>query len=279
MCRWLAYTGRPLYLEDFLFKPENSLINQSLHARKGHVATNGDGFGVGWYGDRQEPGLFRDIRPAWNDENLRSIAEQIRTGHFFAHVRASTGTSISRANCHPFQHGRWMFMHNGQIGGFDRVARELDFAIAPDHYRMRRGTTDSETIFLLMLTYGLERDPEHAAAQALGKIVDTLAAAKVDEPFRFTAAFTDGRRIYAARYSTDGQSPTLFYGCGKGVRAAAGGECSEFDGGSDSLLVLSEPLDAEIGHWTAVEENALLVAENGRVEIKALNPLRKRIAA
>jgi glutamine amidotransferase len=129
MCRWLAYTGRPLYLEDFLFKPENSLINQSLHARKAHTATNGDGFGVGWYGDRQEPGLFRDIRPAWNDENLRSIAEQIRTGHFFAHVRASTGTSISRANCHPFQHERWMFMHNGQIGGYGRIRRRVEALI------------------------------------------------------------------------------------------------------------------------------------------------------
>ena len=279
MCRWLAYTGRPLYLEDFLFKPENSLINQSLHARKAHTATNGDGFGVGWYGDRQEPGLFRDIRPAWNDENLRSIAEQIRTGHFFAHVRASTGTSISRANCHPFQHERWMFMHNGQIGGFDRVARELDFAIAPDYYRMRRGTTDSETIFLLMLTYGLARDPETAGARTLAKIGETLAAARVEEPFRFTAAFTDGRRIYAVRHSTDQKSPTLYWGCGKGVRAAAGGECWDSDGGSDSLLVVSEPLDTETGHWTSVDENSLLVAENGQVKIQPLRLAAARTAA
>jgi predicted glutamine amidotransferase len=279
MCRWLAYTGRPLYLDEFLFKPENSLINQSLHARKGHVATNGDGFGVGWYGDRPEPGLFRDIRPAWNDENLRSIAEQIRTGHFFAHVRASTGTSISRANCHPFQHGRWMFMHNGQIGGFDRVARELDFAIAPEYYRARRGTTDSETIFLLMLTYGLERDPEGALARALGRVVEATAKAGVAEPFRFTAAFTDGRRIYAARYSTDAKSPSLYYGCGTGIKAADGGDCSQTGGGEDSLLVLSEPLDTEKGHWTAVDEAAMLVVEHGHVETRTLKPEAVRAAA
>lgn len=279
MCRWLAYTGRPLYLDEFLFKPENSLINQSLHARKGHVATNGDGFGVGWYGDRPEPGLFRDIRPAWNDENLRSIAEQIRTGHFFAHVRASTGTSISRANCHPFQHGRWMFMHNGQIGGFDRVARELDFAIAPEYYRARRGTTDSETIFLLMLTYGLERDPEGALARAIGRVVEATEKAGVAEPFRFTAAFTDGRRIYAARYSTDAKSPTLFYGCGTGIKAADGGDCSQTGGGEDSLLVLSEPLDTEKGHWTAVDDGAMLVVEHGHVETRALKLQAARAAA
>jgi predicted glutamine amidotransferase len=270
MCRWLAYTGRPIYLEDFLFKPENSLVTQSLHARKGHTITNGDGFGVGWYGDRPEPGLFRDIRPAWNDENLRSIAEQIRTGHFFAHVRASTGTSISRANCHPFQHGRWMFMHNGQIGGFDRVARDLDFAIAPDYYRARKGTTDSETIFLLMLTDGLESDPEAAVARTLSRVAAAHAAAGCADPFRFTAAFTDGRRIYAARYSTDGKSPTLFYGRGMGVRAAIGGGCTGDLSGDDSLLVLSEPLDTDTSHWTSVPEGSLLVADHGQVDVRPI---------
>lgn len=274
MCRWLAYTGRPIYLEDFLFKPENSLVTQSLHARKAHTVTNGDGFGVGWYGDRPEPGLFRDIRPAWNDENLRSIAEQIRTGHFFAHVRASTGTSISRANCHPFQHGRWMFMHNGQIGGFDRVARDLDFAIGPDYYRARRGTTDSETIFLLMLTYGLERDPETAIARTLEKVTAMHAAGGSPDPFRFTAAFTDGRRVYAARFSTDTKSPTLFYGCGTGVRAADGGDCAEDLDGKDSLLVLSEPLDADTSRWTAVPESSLLIVDRGRIDVR---PLKVRV--
>ncbi|MBM3521755.1 MAG: class II glutamine amidotransferase, partial [Alphaproteobacteria bacterium] len=101
MCRWLAYSGRPVYLEQLLFQPEHSLISQSLRARRSRVTTNGDGFGVGWYGARPEPGLYRDYRPAWNDENLRSLAEQIRSGVFFAHVRASTGTATSRSNCHP----------------------------------------------------------------------------------------------------------------------------------------------------------------------------------
>jgi glutamine amidotransferase len=104
MCRWLAYAGPELLIERLLFAPSNSLIQQSLSAQQSIVPTNGDGFGLGWYGDQSLPGLFRDTLPAWNDANLRSISEQIRSRLFFAHVRASTGTSTSRENCHPFRH-------------------------------------------------------------------------------------------------------------------------------------------------------------------------------
>ena len=118
MCRWLTYCGDPIYLDKVLFEPRNSLISQSLRARHSHVTTNGDGFGIGWYGERPTPGVYRDILPAWNDQNLKSLAHQIRSGLFLAHVRAATGTATSRANCHPFAHGKWLFMHNGQIGGY-----------------------------------------------------------------------------------------------------------------------------------------------------------------
>ena len=146
MCRWLAYSGRPIYLDAALFEPEYSLIEQSLHARMTRSTTNGDGFGIGWYGGRERPGLFRDILPAWNDDNLLSVSEQIRSGLFFAHVRASTGTQTSRANCHPFRYGRWLFMHNGAIGGYDQVRHRLDLLIDPALYPGRAGTTDSETL-------------------------------------------------------------------------------------------------------------------------------------
>src|SRR5262249_3257327 len=69
MCRWLCYYGRPRYLESLLFEPENSLIHQSLHARQAVVTTNGDGFGIGWYGDREIPGVYHEVLPAWNDSN------------------------------------------------------------------------------------------------------------------------------------------------------------------------------------------------------------------
>ncbi len=278
MCRWLAYTGRPVYLDEVLFKPEHSLISQSQRARKTHVTTNGDGFGVGWYASRPEPGLYRDYRPAWNDDNLRSLAEQIDAKLFFAHVRASTGTATSRANCHPFRHGKWLFMHNGQIGGFDRIARDLDFMLAPAFYRARGGTTDSETFFFLLLTLGLERDPEGAFAAAVALVEGAMAANGVAEPLRLTCAATDGERIWALRYATDREAPSLFWGSGEGIRMADGSACG---GGADarSLLILSEPLDGESAHWRAVPDSHFLVAADGDVAIRPFATARAGVAA
>ncbi len=158
MCRWIAYVGAPVYLEDFVSRPRQSLIVQSHRARESRTDVNGDGFGIGWFGERQRPGIFRDIRPAWSDENLISISHQIRSRLFFAHVRASTGTASTRANCHPFAVGSWLFMHNGQVGGYGRIKRRLEHEIPDDLFDHRTGTTDSEAFFLLMMAQGLDTD-------------------------------------------------------------------------------------------------------------------------
>src|SRR5690242_14775276 len=109
MCRWLAYSGSPVCLHDLLFKPTNSLVMQSKHSQLGVEATNGDGFGVGWYGRLGTPGVFHSTEPAWNDRNLRELSAQASSGRVFAHIRATTGTPVQQTNCHPFRHGRWLF--------------------------------------------------------------------------------------------------------------------------------------------------------------------------
>src|SRR5688500_20326452 len=120
MCGWIAYRGEPIPLEQYVTAPAHSLVVQSVRALESTASTNGDGFGLGWYGERPEPGLYREIRPAWSDENLRSLCDQVRSRVFFAHVRASTGTASTRANCHPFAHGRPLFLHTAQSGGHGR---------------------------------------------------------------------------------------------------------------------------------------------------------------
>ena len=246
MCRWITYLGPAIYLEKLIYEPENSLVRQSLSARRARVPTNGDGSGVGWYGARDLPGLYRETRPAWNDPNLRSLAHQIQSRLFFAHVRASTGTATSVANCHPFAFKKWMFMHNGQIGGYEKIRRPLDALIADDVYNARVGTTDSEAFFYLLLSENLDKDPVGALSKTIGTVLKTMSSAKIDEPFRMTAALSDGNTIYALRYATDPEPPTLYY--------SRMGE---------QLMVVSEPLDAEEGNWTAVENSHVLVARSG----------------
>jgi len=131
MCRWIAYRGESIPLEHYVTSPTHSLIAQSMRALESTASTNGDGFGLGWYGEHPEPGLYREVRPAWSDENLRYLCRHIHSHLFFAHVRSSTGTPVTRPNCHPFACGRWMFMHNGVIGDWARVRRRVE-ALIPD---------------------------------------------------------------------------------------------------------------------------------------------------
>jgi predicted glutamine amidotransferase len=271
MCRWLAYAGRSLLLEELLFKPENSLIRQSMAASKSIVPTNGDGFGLGWYGTQSHPGIFRDTLPAWNDANLHSLSEQIQSELFFAHVRASTGTSTSRENCHPFRHGNLLFMQNGQIGGYASVRRELEQKIPAELYCERRGSTDSEAFFLLACGNGLDGNVRDALQRTVAQVRELMDNEGVDEPFRLTAAIADGKRIHALRYSSDNQSPTLFYASGGAIRVDDGQV--EFTEGNNAVLVLSEPLDGRVDGWTEVPDGHILEAcGGGGVKIRSFQP-------
>ncbi|GJD50218.1 Gamma-glutamyl-hercynylcysteine sulfoxide hydrolase [Methylobacterium crusticola] len=246
MCRFLAYHGDPVYLDELVCAPTHSLVHQSLHAAEAKTETNGDGFGIGWYGERPEPGLYREVRPAWSDENLRSLSRQIRARTFFAHVRASTGTSTTRANCHPFAHGRHLFMHNGQIGGYGRIKRRLEALIPDALYESRQGSTDSEALFLLALANGVERDPVGAMAETLATVRGLMRQAGIDEPLRFTAILTDGEGLTAYRWACDGRPPSLYW------RETASG-----------LVVVSEPIDGRRDGWNVVPKGATLVARAG----------------
>ena len=166
MCRWIAYRGETIPLEQYVTAPAHSLVVQSQRALESTASTNGDGFGMGWYGEHAEPGLYREVCPAWSDENLRYLCRHIRSHLYFAHVRASTGTPIMRPNCHPFACGRWMFMHNGLIGNWGRLRRKVESLVPDELYPLRIGTTDSEAAFLAIMGAG-------AGSFAVIKIMET----------------------------------------------------------------------------------------------------------
>ncbi len=264
MCRWLAYSGPRILLSSLILAPENSLIRQSRAALQGASVTNGDGFGVGWYDSQARPGLFRDTQPAWNDENLCNLSEQVSSGLFLAHVRASTGTTTSRANCHPFRHDRWLFMHNGSTGNFEKVRRAICLAIDPRYFPRLQGNTDSEAFFYLLLSNGAAKDPEAAFAATVGQVLGIMAEEEITEPFLMTAALSDGEAIYAIRFSNDEHQPTLYYACGVAPGSANGDDLKDT---SDAILILSEPLDDVESHWRAVPKSSMLIAGQGGVAV------------
>ncbi|MFD8275690.1 class II glutamine amidotransferase [Streptomyces flaveolus] len=263
MCRWLAYSGTPVLLETILYKPEHSLIDQSLHSRMGVETTNGDGFGVGWFGpEMRTPAIVREIGPAWSNRNLREIAGHVRSSLFFAHIRASTGSPVQQTNCHPFRHGRWMWMHNGAIAEFPRLRRDLALAVDPRLFPDMEGSTDSEMMFYLALTLGLEDDPPAAVARMAGLVEEIGHEHHVEYPLQMTVAVTDGGRLWAFRYSSQQESRSLFYSSAvESLRALHPDLPFLREASDDTRLIVSEPLGDLPGVWNKVPESSYGVVQ------------------
>src|ERR1700735_3902176 len=243
MCRWPAYSGAPIVLEEMLYGGANSLVDQSLHSRLGAETTNGDGFGIGWYGAFPTPGVFHSTEPAWNDKNLHELSEHISSSNFFAHIRAAIGSSVQQTNCHPFRHDRWLFMHNGYINEFAAIKRDLVLAVDPSLYPRIAGQTDSEILFFLGLTFGLQDDPPAAIERAVGLVEEVAGRHGVANPFQGTIATTSGEAIWAFRYSSEGKSRSLFYTTDVPTLRKLYPERQLFQDVSDNArLIVSEPL-------------------------------------
>jgi predicted glutamine amidotransferase len=273
MCRWLAYSGTPVLLEELVYKPAHSLIDQSLHSRLGVETTNGDGFGVGWYGESDTPALFKSVEPAWNDRNLRELSGHVRSGLVFAHIRASTGTPVQLTNCHPFRHGRWLWMHNGAITQFHDVKRELMLAVDPSLYVHVDGSTDSEAFFFLALTLGLEDDPPRAVERAVGLIEHVGRSHGIEHPIQMTVATSDGERVWGFRYSSEGKSRSLYFSTSyETLKMLYPDDPRLDDFGEETRIIVSEPLGDLAGVWNPVPEASWGVVQPGPDELGTFRP-------
>ncbi len=276
MCRWLAYYGDPIPIEALILRRQHSLIDQSLHSREGATTTNGDGFGVGWYSELGGlPGLYKSIQPAWNDRNLRELAKHISSPLFFAHIRASTGTAVQETNAHPFRHDRWLFMHNGMVREFPRVRRDLLLAIDPALIPELEGSADSEVLFHLALTFGLEDDPLTALEYMVGFVEEVGHRHEVEYPIQMTIATSDGERIIAARYSSEGQSRSLYFSTEAHALKAQHPDIEELQELSDETrAIVSEPLGDVVGAWNKMPESSIGIAKPGQDELYQFTPRR-----
>jgi predicted glutamine amidotransferase len=238
-----------------LYTPVHSLIDQSLHAKLGAETTNGDGFGLGWYDATPGPGIFHSIEPAWNDQNLRQLANHLSSPLFFAHVRAAVGSPVQHTNCHPFAHDGWLFMHNGFIDSYATIKRELLLKVDPSLFPEIKGSTDSEILFYLALTFGLTDDPPAAVARAIGFVEACAHAHGIEYPFQGTVATTDGKRVWAFRYSSTGKSRSLFFNCDVcQLRDKYPDRDVLREVSDDARLVVSEPIGDLPGAWMEMPE-------------------------
>jgi glutamine amidotransferase len=263
MCRLAAYLGEPLFLEELIAKPRHSLMQQSLRAVEGHVQTNGDGFGIGWYGDRAEPGVYREVMPAWSDDNLLALSQTLSSHLFFAHVRAATAGGIARQNCHPFRHGRHLFMHNGQIGGYAQLRRTLELRLPDALYAERRGATDSELLFLLSLArVHAGATPADAVLAVLDDTMALMQQQGITQPLRFAAVWADGEQLVAFRIASDKQPPTLYLRQTRmGTTVASEPLCESDHKGGDAA-----------GAWNMLPHGAVVTVSAGHCQVRVHTP-------
>ena len=210
MCRWMAWLGQPVLIDELLFKSQHGIVDQSLHSRMGAEPTNGDGFGLGWYGGGVGPAVYRSVAPAWADPNLRELAAHVESPLFMAHVRAAIGSPVQETNCHPFRRGEWLFVHNGFLADFHLLRRDLMLAVDPELFAEVQGSTDTEVVFHLALTLGLETDPIGALEATVGLIEDKARRRGIAGAVQATFGVSDGTHLWAVRYATDGNARSLF---------------------------------------------------------------------
>jgi predicted glutamine amidotransferase len=279
MCRFVAYLGEPILAEDLITRPKNSLINQSYHAQEMTEPLNGDGFGLGWYAKkiRPEPGLYKSITPAWNDQNLKVNAGIIKSNCLMAHVRAATEGEVALQNNHPFRHQQYLMMHNGGIMEFGEIKRDLINLLSNHYYQWIYGATDSEHIFALYmqtvsdLSEGKDGDELSLdfLADCFEKTFEQIENLKqqrdVTSPSVYNMVVTDGARMLATRYSTDpdNESRTLYFSKGRKY-VCEGNVCKMLPGNgqTSSILVVSEKLDEFVDEWIPVADNQILMIDS-----------------
>jgi predicted glutamine amidotransferase len=266
MCRWMAWLGQPVLIEELLFKTQHGIVDQSLHSRMGAEPTNGDGFGLGWYGSGEGPAVYRSISPAWSDANLRELAAHTESPLFLTHVRAAIGSPVQETNCHPFRRGRWLFVHNGYIADFHLLRRDLMLAIDPGLFAEIHGSTDTEVVFHLALTLGLETDPIDALERTVGVIEGAAEARGVKGAVQATFGVSDGETLWAVRYSTEGRARSLFASADVDAVRRLHPDNPRFERlGADDRLIVSEPFSDLPGVWREVPEATAVTVRRGGV--------------
>jgi predicted glutamine amidotransferase len=280
MCRWMAFLGQSVLIDELLFKTQHGIVDQSLHSRMGAEPTNGDGFGLGWYGGGEGPAVYHSVAPAWGDANLRELAAHVESPLFLAHVRAAIGSPVQQTNCHPFRRGNWLFVHNGYLAGFHEIRRDLMLAVDPDLFGDIEGSTDSEVVFYLALTFGLEDDPIGALERAVGLIEATARKRGIDGAVQASFGISDGTALWAVRYATADRPRSLFTSVDADtVRQLYPDNARVQRLAHEDRVVVSEPFADLPGVWREVPAGtAVTVRHGGELDERPFRPREPAVA-
>jgi predicted glutamine amidotransferase len=263
MCRLFGFRSTiPSQVHSSLISAENAL---SVQAHK-----HPDGWGVAYY-LAGAPHLIKSSVAAYEDRLFDRVSGVVSSETVVAHIRRATVGETSVINSHPFQYGRWVFAHNGEIEEFESVREEVRQEVAPILRRFILGDTDSEVIFYLLLTYLARRvelhrvgididDVADAVKETLNTIRELCVKRELPSPL-LTVLITNGTLLVASRFGRElyrstykkrcperDTCPSLAYECEH--PAKSGGAVSHF-------ILSSEPLQ---GHnvWDELNDGQIV---------------------
>ncbi len=282
MCRLMAYKGTPILMDELLYQPKNSLINQSTNAKEIEEPLNGDGFGIGWYSKELsvEPATFVSVSPAWNNRNLRNLAPRIKTECLVAHVRAASVGEVSESNCHPFQYKNLLMAHNGGVENFNLIKRKLREPLSDELYNWIKGQTDSEHIFAYFINY-LQNNHQNVTSDSVADSLENtyrfltsiMLEVGIKEAAFLNMVITDGEFMVGTRYVSDTNEEALTLYHSEGNRYVVEDGVTRLEAPEDddhAVLIVSEKL-TDGKEWTLIPKNYLVMVEaNQNVRIRPM---------
>ena len=120
-------------------------------------ARHGDGWGIASCNTEDHPALLLEPTRAMESTAFDEASHHLKSNGALLHLRWATGAlSVKEGNTHPFTFEDFSFMHNGAIF----PPESIDPFVDPRYLALRRGETDSESYFYLIITeiekYGVE---------------------------------------------------------------------------------------------------------------------------
>jgi len=262
VCRLFGFRSViPSQVHRSLLAADNALHKQSER--------HPDGWGVAYYVDGA-PHVTKSAAGAMDDALFRRVSGIVSSETVVAHIRKATQGSMTVLNSHPFQYGRWVMAHNGDVPRFPEVREKLEGAIAPRLRRFILGDTDSERIFFLFLTelskYGelagqLGIDEVMRSVRDTVKLVRALADVEGDAARSLLTMLVTNGQVMAAHHG----GKELYYSTWKRRCAdrdvcpslSAVCEAPSVTGSVNHMLIASEPLQGE-NVWEPLAEGDVI---------------------
>lgn len=219
MCRLAVYRGKQISLNDLILKPHHNLYKQAWQPKEtSYAMLNADGFGFGWYDDRNKACVYRNPIPIWSDVNLKTLSHALHAKLWFAMVRSATvANGFSHHNLQPFVYKHYMFMHNGFIRDFRQGVLQKILALLPESILASiHGLTDSAYLFGL-LCFFLEQaqnknsNSDEVLESALLETLNWCHQYLPDHHAMLNMVITDGNKLVAVRAGINEEPPTLYF--------------------------------------------------------------------